>query len=404
MNIAIFSSYLPSTYIGGAEILTELVAQELGKRGHTVTIYTSGKTGTRHMQGYCIQTTPLLYPIPFRTLLVPIRSLMLRQFLRSNTFFQHADIIQAVDVDSISLLSFWKSICHKLVAVIQDYGLISPDNDLVFEHKNTILHHKKGLKIIHHDNFYVLSTNTIYDFVKRIMKKYIRRICISHIRYAICVSHFVEQKLKKTAPHIITSVVGNGVPNTWFQVKKIKKDIDILYVGKMVWYKGIETFLYAVKNVTALKRIQVSLIGGGETSVYTQRIQTLHLQNTVQIIKEHEHEQMVHFYRRAKILVVPSLWSEPCGRTVIEGMASGCSVIATNVGGTPESIINNTYGALIPPNNVYALTETISDLLSHESKRRSIEMKAKHYAQKFFTIQYITKKYEAFYRLILKTQ
>ncbi len=404
MNIAIFSSYLPSTYIGGAEILTELVAKELVARGHTITIYTGGKQKTQYVHGYCIKTTPFLYPVPFRTLLLPIRSLLLRQHLKSDAFLQHADIIQAIDVDSISLLSYWKYFCHTFVAVIQDYGLISPENDLLFERQNAIPRPTGKTKIIRRKDFFILSPKNLIPYIQGQMKKYMRKRCVSHIRYAICVSHFVEQKLKNMAPHIQTSIIGNGVPNTWFHMKKTQKDIDILYVGKLVWYKGIETLLYAIKQVTARQHVRVSLIGGGETAVYKQLIQTLHLEQSVQIMSEHKHPHMIQFYRRAKIVVVPSLWSEPCGRTVIEGMTSGCSVIATNVGGTPESIRNNTYGILIPPNDVNSLTAAIHDLLSHESKRRTIGTQAKRYAQKFFTIQYIAKKYEAFYRLILETR
>ena len=47
------------------------------------------------------------------------------------------------------------------------------------------------------------------------------------------------------------------------------------------------------------------------------------------------------FFEMIDVLIVPSLWNEPFGRVVIESILHSKPVIASNVGGIPELLINN---------------------------------------------------------------
>jgi glycosyltransferase involved in cell wall biosynthesis len=58
------------------------------------------------------------------------------------------------------------------------------------------------------------------------------------------------------------------------------------------------------------------------------------------------------------VLVVPS-WSEPFGRVVVEGLATGCAVVGTNVGGIPEIITDGVNGLLVPPHDPSTLAQAI---------------------------------------------
>ncbi|WP_320670753.1 glycosyltransferase family 4 protein [Patulibacter defluvii] len=61
-----------------------------------------------------------------------------------------------------------------------------------------------------------------------------------------------------------------------------------------------------------------------------------------------QREDVPELLRAIDVLLVPS-WSEPFGRTVIEGMWSGCVVVAADSGGPPEVIRDGEDGLLIPP-------------------------------------------------------
>jgi len=102
--------------------------------------------------------------------------------------------------------------------------------------------------------------------------------------------------------------------------------------------------------------------------------------------------------RNADFFVLPSLWeSLPC--VLIESMASGIPVVATNVGGIPE-IINKKTGILIPPKNEKTLTQTIDYMLDHcnSYSKRDIAK----YAQKKFSYEVVAKTLLEIYKEALK--
>jgi spore coat protein SA len=45
--------------------------------------------------------------------------------------------------------------------------------------------------------------------------------------------------------------------------------------------------------------------------------------------------------KKSSILVVPSIWEDPCPLTVIEGLSNGCALVTSNKGGIPEIVKKN---------------------------------------------------------------
>ncbi len=66
---------------------------------------------------------------------------------------------------------------------------------------------------------------------------------------------------------------------------------------------------------------------------------------------------------RLDVLVLPSL-QEPFGKIVIEAMAMGTAVVASNVGGVPEIVLDGESGLLVPPADAAALREALMKVLS----------------------------------------
>ena len=76
------------------------------------------------------------------------------------------------------------------------------------------------------------------------------------------------------------------------------------------------------------------------------------------------------------LYVLPSIW-EGLPMVVIEAMAAKCPILATNVGGNGQAIVNGESGILIEPKNARALTDAIIDVLSDEALRSKLKNNGK---------------------------
>jgi glycosyltransferase involved in cell wall biosynthesis len=88
----------------------------------------------------------------------------------------------------------------------------------------------------------------------------------------------------------------------------------------------------------------------------------------------------------ADIAVLPSLSGEAFPRAVIEAMAMGKPVVATDVGGTREAIVEGVTGFVVPPGDPEALADRIGRLVETEAMRAAMGQAARRRAEDAFSI------------------
>jgi glycosyltransferase involved in cell wall biosynthesis len=93
-------------------------------------------------------------------------------------------------------------------------------------------------------------------------------------------------------------------------------------------------------------------------------------------------EQMPQPYRNADISLIPSVHSEGTSLSCLEAMASGNAVIATQIGGLPDLIINNYNGFLIDPRSE-ELKQAIINLLNNRKQLNLFKKRNTEVAQAF---------------------
>ena len=87
------------------------------------------------------------------------------------------------------------------------------------------------------------------------------------------------------------------------------------------------------------------------------------------------------------LFVLPSLW-EGLPMVLLEAMAIGCPVVATNVGGTPEIVLSGQTGILVEPDNPHALTGAITRLLMDvELRNRQVHRASRRVEEHFSAAQ-----------------
>lgn len=101
------------------------------------------------------------------------------------------------------------------------------------------------------------------------------------------------------------------------------------------------------------------------------------------------------------IYVQPSLWEGLC-ITVIEAMASGLPVVATDVGGIPESVINDQTGFLVPPRDPKTLANKISILMENPKLRKKMGEKGRKIVEEKYSLDRTIVKIENILDKIIK--
>jgi phenylacetate-CoA ligase len=104
------------------------------------------------------------------------------------------------------------------------------------------------------------------------------------------------------------------------------------------------------------------------------------------------HETKLSLMKGADMVVVPSLM-ENFPIVVLEAMACGKPVVATNVGGIPEIIENRCNGILIPPKNSDALAKAISLIIENPAQAKRLGEAAVRTIKENFTLDAMVQKY-----------
>jgi glycosyltransferase involved in cell wall biosynthesis len=105
----------------------------------------------------------------------------------------------------------------------------------------------------------------------------------------------------------------------------------------------------------------------------------------------------------AEFFILPSLW-EGMPNAVLEAMAAGKPVVATEVGGVPELVLHGETGILLPPRDPDALARAILDLCTDPVKARTMGEAGRVRVQEHFSIASMLEKTERLYQELLATK
>ncbi len=216
----------------------------------------------------------------------------------------------------------------------------------------------------------------------------------------IVVSNAVQQYWSKFIPVQKLQLIYNGIDYSPFlsPSSKLRTELNLPnnqlivgMIGRVHFWKGQDYFLRIAGQLTkTYPNIVFVMIGDafkGYEFLY-KKIETIIQQEAI----EHKvfnlgYRNDVHeLIQNIDILIVPSIHQDPFPTVILEAMAAGKLVIATNIGGAKEMIIPDETGILIPPDDVNESCKKILPLLSNDNKRLILGKLAKEYVLKNFSL------------------
>jgi teichuronic acid biosynthesis glycosyltransferase TuaC len=151
----------------------------------------------------------------------------------------------------------------------------------------------------------------------------------------------------------------------------LKKKI-VLYVGSLRSIKGLDYLIEAAKDFVDTNT-ELYLVGrdDGLKKSLMKKAQELNITDFLKFIGPVNHEDIPVWISASDILVLPSL-SEGRPNVVLEALACEVPVVATDVGGIPELMINGETGYLVPAKNSLELSKKVDKLLEDEDLRKKM--------------------------------
>jgi N-acetyl-alpha-D-glucosaminyl L-malate synthase BshA len=369
MKIAIIVPAFPPTVLGGTEIATDNIAKHLGKNGHEVHVITQ------------VNVEPL------------------KESKEEKIYIHSIDFIK---VPLLGIIVFWIKVLFVLKKIKPD--IIHAQNlDMgiggilaKFFLKKPYVVYGRGSDVYSSWNF----------------KKIISKIIIKNAGAVIALTENMKKEMTKIYNRDIT-VIPNGL-----EIQKFKKsskenirrqmnitndDKIVLFVGRLNSIKGVEYLIESMEYIKQ-KDVKTKLIIVGE-GIERRRLELLvnklFLTKNVLFAGRIPYEDIPKYLTLSDMIVLPSL-EEGFPNILLEAMASGLPIVATNVGGIPEIIKNGENGFLVAPKNPGAIAEKVLYLFENNELRRRIIENNKEEVKRYCG-QDITEKLEEIYRtLVLK--
>lgn len=343
MKVLIVNTLYQPFKVGGAEISVQTIAEGLHKRGIDVAILTLGKN---EEEVYVNK--------------IPVYRLALK-----NVFWP----FDQVDQPKVKKLKWhFTDIYNKkyntsFLKIINEFDpdIIHTNNLMGFSVSIWDIAKSKGIKVVH----------TLRDYYLQCPKtnKFKNDNCEKQCMECVCFS-----VIKKTKSQSVDSVVGisnfilkNHLDKGYFKpsAKKViyngfdtTKEISLKsnfknqtflkfgFIGQVNKAKGIEILIQVLAGFRDYNNWKLYIAGRVESS-YKDFLLSFLPDEKVEFMGYVKQET---FFNTINVLVVPSLWEEPFGRVVLEGILSNVPVLGSNKGGIKEILSNNSKFTFNPLN------------------------------------------------------
>lgn len=297
-----------------------------------------------------------------------------REISKKITHF-HPDIVHVHNTFPLISPSIFK-ICQKknipVVLTLHNYRLICPTATLMFDGKVKLDSVSSFpfwaiKRRVYRGSFFgtaMLSIMIFFYRKSRFWNKYVDRfICLTLFSKNLFSSAgFPEAKLS-IKPNFSEEVLDS---------EAISESDFCLFVGRLSEEKGVNVLLNAWENVDE----KLLIIGEGNVTSENKNVHYLGVKNKKTVIS---------YMKKAKCLILPSLWFEGFPMVIVEAFMSATPVVCSKLGSMEEIVENGITGLHFEAGSSLDLSEKVNWLLKHSTECKEMSNNARKKYEKFYS-------------------
>jgi glycosyltransferase involved in cell wall biosynthesis len=198
-------------------------------------------------------------------------------------------------------------------------------------------------------------------------------------------------------------VIYGGVDAEKFSLRSGNKSKRALFVGRLLPHKGVDYLVDAIEG-----HLSLEIVGRAYHKDYFALLRDKSRGKTVSFYTAVDEEELVRKYRESLVTVLPSVYDncygnhtevpELFGLVLLESMACGTPVIATDVASLPEIVEPGVTGLLVPPNDPVAIRQKIEYFYANPNVAVQMGMRGREKVLKEFTWDRVVDRCLAAYR------
>ena len=340
---------LDNPQAGGAEVHLQEILKRIAQTGHKVTLLCSGFPGCKpeeQIDGINIVRRGSRFNFNF------VAPFALKKLIKSENW----DIV----LEDINKIPFFSPLFHRLPLLVIIPHLFA---DSVFKEINFVL----GLYIYLSEK----PISTIYKGFK----------------FMVISESTKDDLVKRGLPSDDIHVVHCGIDHSLYRPNpSVQKDPDptVIYLGRLKKYKSIDHLLTAFSyTLKKIPRSRLVVVGEGDYRGELQNLAgRLKIEDKVEFTGFVDQAEKVGRLQRAWVAVCPSL-KEGWGLTNIEANACGTPVVASNVPGLKDSVVDGDTGLLFEYGDTRKLSDHLVKVLSDANQREKLTKGGLNWASKF---------------------
>ncbi|MBT4935473.1 glycosyltransferase family 4 protein [Candidatus Woesearchaeota archaeon] len=380
MKVAIIATFLGQK-TSGAEISSFLLATSFNtsKENDSAFVITTKVT---HKMPFRCYSVPSLKRVPNSVLLIGHRIIDTQMEKRIYSIFvkEKPDIVHIQDSSMmIAAIRAARRLRIPTVFTVRDYrfscNLSIPLEQGIIPFHYSKKTYKKWLyqSFVQGYNKGWISTYTLpwfYTQNNRLLQYF------KNIDYYVTVSDFVKNKVIESGIEEDKVKTIKVQKEEWepISLKQAPKTIQIFTAGGLKKTKGFDYLIRSFRHVVDIyPHAQLRIAGDGSSREALGKLtQQLHLKHNVTFLGNINHDTMKNEYAQSSFVISPSLWPEPLTRIIFESFTMKKTIVATNVGGSAELVINGKTGLTVEARDINGMANAIIKLIKEPNTRNKL--------------------------------